>query len=137
MPGTSEIFEDKNFDGINTKWVEPIRLLLNHYPLEVMVQCLLEEVPESISCQFPLIREDEWRSLVAKVVFSKITTFELNSSSNPDDIHYLIALLTFCFNPDSKEPIYPRDLPNDYSVAQKWLNKAYAILRLKSHRIEV
>lgn len=140
MPGTSETFEDKNFEGVANKLVDAIRFMLNHFSLEQMVGFLHEGVSEKIQKRYGSIRDEEWRWILNNVIFSKITSFELNRYSTEVQIHYLIELLSDSFHyfrPNTLQTssrLLPKDLPANYLIAQKWLNKAYGLLRLKAKK---
>lgn len=128
MPGTSETFEIKNFDGVSNKLVDAIRLLINHYSMQYLSGFLAEGIPAEIKQQFPTIKDEEWEFIALNVLFSKVTSLELNAYYSAEQLNYLIELLSFCYNRKKNTRLLPEDLPNDYLIARNWLKKAYSML---------
>ncbi|BBP45398.1 hypothetical protein THMIRHAS_07710 [Thiosulfatimonas sediminis] len=131
MPGTSENFEINHFNGIANRLVEPTRALINHYPLQKLLTFLLTEVPEELTQAFPSLSAEQWRDVLRKTIISKITALELNADYSHEQLYFLIDLLSHCFQFQDTRKIQPKDLPKECVYAQKWLNQAYAHIRLK------
>ncbi|WP_321276062.1 hypothetical protein [Thiomicrorhabdus indica] len=128
MPGTSERFEIANLDGVSEKFAVAVRLLINHYSLKSLVEFMQNGVSDAIKEKCPSIREKEWEYLLPQVVFSKITSLELNAKYPSEHLEYLISLLNQCFNGGSHQSsIEWQDLPADYLIAQTWLKKAQSL----------
>lgn len=133
MPGTSERFEIANLDGVSEKFAVAVRLLINHYSLKSLVEFMQNGVPDAVQEKCPSIREKEWEYLLPQVVFSKITSLELNAKYPSEHLEYLVSLLNQCFNAGGHQgSLKWQDLPADYLIAQTWLKKAQSLLAKKS-----
>lgn len=131
MPGTSEVFEIKNFDGVANKLVAPIRLLLNSYPLEQHVCFRTNGIPEAFKHDFRSVTDSEWDYILDNVIFSKVTSLEINASYSIEQIESLLKLLNQVFVKTSTSRVAPEDLPEDFVIAKRWLKKTYEILNKK------
>lgn len=130
MPGTSEVFEIQNFDGVANKLVAAIRTLINNYSLACLVEYEKSGIPREVCQQFKAIKDDEWRYTMRNVIFSKVTAMKLNNSYSSQQIQYLVKLLAACFEFNETRLIQAEDLPEDYKIARKWLQKAHELLRV-------
>ncbi|CAN8142540.1 conserved hypothetical protein [uncultured Thiomicrorhabdus sp.] len=131
MPGTSENFEVNNLAGVSNRCVEPIRLLINHYSLESLVGFVKEGLPPEMVQDYQSLRDEEWRFILQNVIFSKITALKVDAYYSVEQLYFLIDLLGYCVMFKGTGRLLPKDLPKEYAHAQKWLNHAYAVLRLK------
>lgn len=134
MSGTSETFEISHLDGISEKSAKAVRVLLNHYDLNQIMTFMQNGPSNDFDQQLPSLKEEEWRELLPKVIFCKVTALELNKYYSSDQIHYLIQLFSFCLKlmgQTNKREVKLEDLPVDYLIAQNWLKKAYNLLKAK------
>lgn len=134
MSGTSETFEISHLDGLSEKHAKAVRLLLNHYELNQLMAFYKQGTQPKECHGLPKLPDAEWRSLLPKIIFCKITAFELNAYYSQAQLHYLIELLSFCLKTmgqSNKLMVEVDDLPADYLIAQNWLKKAYGFYQAK------
>ncbi len=129
MPGTSERFEIANLDGVSEKFAVAVRLLINHYSLKSLVEFMRNGISKEVQQACPAMSEKEWEYLLPQIVFSKITSLELNAKYPTEHLEYLVSLLNQCFNAGGHQgSLEWKDLPADYLIAQNWLKKAQSLL---------
>lgn len=134
MCGTSHKFEQKVFEGLNGKFLPPLRDLLNNYTLSDMVRGLDNGPTLVLKKQYPSLSQSEWEVLYKKVCFSKITYIDVNKRFRAKYLIYLYNLIARCL--DIREVFTEQNATSlkdfispEYFHTQEWLSKNAIVLR--------